>query len=504
MSIEPGTPAAQAPDASGAARGPSPAAAAASGRARPFTTAASLMVPLAWVLGFALLVVVLAAAALHTLLMREAGTRWLLQQVPGLTVQGWQGALLGGRWQADSLRVEWDNGRASAVLEKIEIDGMGWRWRPSDMSWAGLAMENLRIDRIVVKTGPPGPRPIPLPDSIALPLDLSLAQARIGRLEIDDHPVATELALEQLRLDPSPGGEHRIGRLAATVAGVQAALAGRIGTRAPLPLDLQATLAPAPGSTLPPWTARLALGGNARNTALKATLQGKATAGRPAPTAELTAALRLLEAWPLEALALSTRDLDLSALHAQAPRTRLSGEATLRMSARDAPAVARIALSNALPGRWNQQRVPVAKLTADLSGSLAQPDRLELVRAEALLADATRSAGRVQLKALWRGTVLELQGRLDAVEPSRLDERAPAMTLAGPLELRIAGLPSPDPAASAPAAPARPSVRASIDLTGQLDGAPQAVRHTSRIARSPPAIGSARNAQGRRHESPST
>jgi len=55
-----------------------PAAAAASGRARPFTTAASLMVPLAWVLGFALLVVVLAAAALHTLLMREAGTRWLL------------------------------------------------------------------------------------------------------------------------------------------------------------------------------------------------------------------------------------------------------------------------------------------------------------------------------------------------------------------------------------------------------------------------------------------
>ena len=478
MSIEPDTPAAQAPDASGAARGPAPAAAAASGRARPFTTAASLMVPLAWVLGFALLVVVLAAAALHTLLMREAGTRWLLQQVPGLTVQGWQGALLGGRWQADSLRLEWDGGRASAVLEKIEIDGMGWRWRPSDMSWAGLAIENLRVDRIVVKTGPPGAGPTPLPDSIALPLDLSLAQARIGRLEIDDQPAATGLALEQLRLDPSPGGEHRIGRFAATVAGMQTALAGRIGTRAPLPLDLQATLAPAPGSTLPPWTARLALGGDARNTSLKATLQGGATAGRPAPAAELTAALRLLEAWPLEALALSTRDLDLSALHAQAPRTRLSGEATLRMSARDAPATARIALNNALPGRWDQQRVPVAKLTADLSGSLAQPDRLELVRAEVQLADATRTAGRVQLKALWQGTVLELQGRLDAVAPSRLDGRAPAMTLTGPVDLRIAGLPSPDPAASAPAIPMKPSVRASIDLTGQLAGAPQTVRLT--------------------------
>jgi hypothetical protein len=139
VSIEPDAPATQAPDTGVAARGPAPAAAAASARARPFTTAASLMVPLAWVLGFALLVLVLAATALHTLLMREVGTRWLLQQVPGLTVQGWQGALLGGRWQADSLRVEWDNGRASAVLEKIEIDGMDWRWRPSDMSWAGLA-----------------------------------------------------------------------------------------------------------------------------------------------------------------------------------------------------------------------------------------------------------------------------------------------------------------------------------------------------------------------------
>ncbi|MEY3253583.1 MAG: hypothetical protein RL227_2556, partial [Pseudomonadota bacterium] len=454
------------------------AAAAASGRARPLVTVASLAVPLAWVLGFALLVVLLAAGTLHTLLMREAGTRWLLQQVPGLTVQGWQGALLGGRWQAERVRVEWDDGRASAVLEQVQIDGMGWRWRPSQQAWASLAIEQLRVARVVVQTGPPGPRPIPLPDTIALPLELSLAQARIGRLEIDAHPVATELALEQLLLDPRPGGEHRIGRFAATVAGVQVALAARVGTRTPLPLDVQATLRPAPGSTLPPWTAEVALGGDARSTTLKARLQGSAAAGRPAPAAELTAALQLLQAWPLEALALSTRDLDLSSLHAQAPRTRLSGEATLRMSARDAPAFARISLTNGLPGRWNQQRVPVAKLTADLTGSLAQPDRLELVRAEALLADATRSAGRVQLKALWKGTVLELQGRLDAVAPSRLDERAPAMTLAGPVELRIDGLPSPDPAASAPATPAKPSVRASIDLTGQLAGAPQAVRLT--------------------------
>lgn len=471
------------PDSPGAPTAPPPppeaaAAARASGRARPFTTVASLAVPLAWVLGFAALVAVVAAVAVHTLVLREAGTRWLLQQVPGLTVQGWQGALLGGSWRADSLRVEWDGGQSSAVLEQVQIDGMAWRWRPSPVAWVGLEITQLQVARVVVQTGPPGPRPIPLPASIALPVEMHLRQARVARIEVDAHPPATEVALDDLRLDPQPGGTHQIGRLAATAAGVQASLAARVGTAAPMPLDVQARLNPVPGGSLPPWTATLALGGDARNTSLKAQLQGPANAGQPAPAAELSATLRLLEAWPLETLALSTRDLDLSALHAQAPRTRLSGDAALRMSARDAPAFARIALTNTLPGRWDQQRVPLAKLTADLSGSLNQPDRLELVNAEALLADATRRAGRVQLQAVWQGPVLDLKARLDAVAPARLDTRAPAMTLAGPLELRIDGLPSPDPAASAPSPAPRPSLRASVDLTGLLDGAPLPVRLT--------------------------
>lgn len=453
-----------------------PAAARASGHARPWLTAASLLVPLAWVAGLALLVLALLAAALHLLLQREAGARWLLQQLPGVTVEGWQGALLGDGWSAERVRVEWDGGRASAELRQLRLGGLRWHWRPSEQAWVGLDIATLDIASVTVQTGPPGPRPIPLPASIAPPLQLNLARARIQTLQVDAHPAATALALDGLAIDPRPGGEHRIGRLAATVAGVQAALAARVGTAVPLPLDVQATLAPAAGSTLPPWSAALTLGGDARQTTLAATLQGPAGAGRPAPAAELTAALRPLEAWPLQQLALTTRALDLSALHAQAPRTRLAGEVQLRMSARDAPAFARIALANALPGAWAQRRVPLAKLTADLSGTLARRDRLELVRAEALLSDGTRSAGRVQLQALWEGTVLALQGRLDGVAPNRLDGRAPAMTLSGPLELRLSGLPSPDPAAPAPAVPARPALSGSLDLTGLLDGAPLPVR----------------------------
>jgi translocation and assembly module TamB len=432
--------------------------------------------PLAWVAGCALLLLVLLAGALHLLLQREAGTRWLLQQLPGVTVQGWQGALLGGRWQAERVLVRWDQGRASAELTGVQLDGLSWRWRPGPEAWVSLDIASLQVQAVQVKSGPPGSRPIVLPDSIAPPLALNLAQARIGTLQIDTLPAATGIVLDGLTVDPRRGGSHRIGRLVATAEGVQAALSARVGTRLPMPLDVQATLGPAAGSSLPPWGAQITVGGNAQATTLAATVEVPAATGRSPQRAELAAELQLLQAWPLRSLALRARDIDLSAFHAKGPRTRLGGEATLRMSARDAPASARIALDNGTPGPWQQQRVPVAKLTADLSGNLAQPDRLELVRAELLLADDRRGAGRVQLQALWQGTQLALQGRLDGVAPGRLDSRAPAMTVSGPLTLRLAGLPSPDPAAVAPNPPPVPALAWTLDLTGQLDGTPQPVR----------------------------
>lgn len=455
-----------------------PAALHASGAARPWLTVASFGVPLAWVLALALLVVGGVAATLHLLLQREAGTRWLLQQVPGLSVQGWQGALIGDRWRAERLRIEWDGGRSAVELRQLDAGTLHWRWRPGPDAWLGLAIDELRAAEVVVATGPPTPGAVPMPEHISPPVALQLARARVGTLRVDELPAARDLVLEALVIDPRPGGAHRIGRLAGTVAGVAAELGGRVGTAAPLPLDLRATAAPAAGSKLPPWTATATLGGSVLAGALQARLQGSAGAGQPAQTAELTAALQLLEPWPLQRLALRTRELDLSALHAAAPRTRLAGEAQLRMAGHDAPASVRIAFTNGLPGTWPQGRLPVVKLTADLSGTPARVDRLQLVRAEAVLADGARSAGRVQMQALWEGTVLELQGRLDELAPGRVDPRAPAMVLSGPWQLRLAGIRSPDPAAAAPTG--TPSLGWQFDLTGLIDGMVQPVRLSSR------------------------
>ncbi len=455
-----------------------PAALHASGAARPWLTMASFGVPLAWVLALALLVLGGVAAALHLLLQREAGARWLLQQVPGLSVQGWQGALLGDRWRAERLRFEWDAGRAAFELRQLDVGTLRWRWRPGPDAWLGLAIDELRTAEIVVDTGPSTPGPVPMPKHIAPPVALELARAHVGTLRVDDLPAARELALEGLVIDPRPGGAHRVARLTGTVAGVAAEFGGRVGTAAPLPLDVRATASPAAGSTLPPWTATATLGGNVLASSLQARVQGSAGPGRAAQTAELTAALRPLEPWPLQSLALRTRELDLSALHARAPRTRLAGEAQLRLVGHDAPASARVAFTNGLPGTWAQGRLPIAKLTADLSGTPKRADRLQLVRAEALLGDGKRSAGRVQLQALWEGTVLELQGRLDELAPGRLDPRAPGMVLSGPWQLRLTGVRSPDPTAAAPAGAL--ALGWQFDLTGQLDAMPQPVRLSSR------------------------
>jgi translocation and assembly module TamB len=432
---------------------------------------------LAWVLGLALLVLAGIAAGLHGVLQREAGTRWLLQQLPGVQVEGWHGALLGPHWRAERLRFEWNQGRASVELRRLEAGALHWRWRPDAQAWLGLSIDDLSVGEVRISTGPAATQPVTLPSRIASPLALALARARIGSLQVDAHPAATMLSLQGLVIDAHPGGAHRIGQLTGHWAGLLIDLSARVGTAAPLPLDVQASLAPAAGSTLPPWTARVSLAGDAARSILSARLQGPGTASRPGPAASLNATLRPLAAWPLEQLTLSTRELDLSALHAQAPRTRLAGEALLRMAGRDAPASARVALTNSAPGSWQQRRLPIAKLTADLSGNPGRVDRLELVRAEALLANGSRSAGRVRLQALWEGPSLKLQAQLDAVAPGRLDTRAPAMTLSGPLQLQLSGLPSPDPAAAA--APPPPAVRWTFDLTGQIDGTPQPVRLSS-------------------------
>jgi len=463
------------------AEDPTPAPTAAGPPPAPRTrlaAALSLLQPLWLVLGFALVVLVLLGGTVRWLLFTEAGSRWLLARAPAVEASGFSGALLGERWHADRVRITWAGGKASVTLEDLRADGLTWHWRPNPQAWLGVDVQQFAARRVTVVSGPPGDRPLPVPLSIALPVQVVVAAARVVEVQVDDLAPMHGLVLQELVLDAQPGAEHRVAQARVDWQGTSIKASARIGNRAPLPLALDATVAPSDGGDTPRWAAVLRAQGTAALFDVEATLRGVPRGAHAAPAVDVQAKLQLLQAWPLAGLSLKTTALDLAALSPQAPQTRLTGSAELTSSARNAPLRATVDIENTLPGRWNERRLPVRRLTLEALGTLEQLDRLEVTRFDLALADATGAAGRWSGSALWLGRQLTLDTRLAAVTPQRLDSRAAAMTLTGPLSATVRGLPAPDFTAPAAGGPPGPGLQIDwkLDLEGRVDGAPKPVR----------------------------
>ncbi|MBL8323754.1 MAG: translocation/assembly module TamB domain-containing protein, partial [Rubrivivax sp.] len=500
---------------------PTPAPAAAAGpvrvssrhaQARPLRAGLYMLTPLVWVLLAAIGVAAVLAWAAHWLLFTEPGAAWLLARAPGVTeARGVRGALLGPSWQVERLRVQWDGGRQWLVLEGLQAEGLVWQWRPpatrpSDAAastptpgspspgprlLAGLDMPRLHLRRLQVETGPPGPRPLPLPASLAAPLRLRLAELRVDELRVDALEPVLGLAVMGVVFDGSPGARHEVGQFATRTHGVQVQGQASLGNERPYPLLAQATLGPALLATTdaPPWAAVVRADGPLAAFGVQATLRGPppaptrgraaAQAAQAGPALDLQAVVQPLEAWPVQQLTARTQGLDLAALHAAAPQTRIEGEVQLQAAARRAPVTAQLRLRNLLPGRWSERRVPVSQLELEARGELGRLDRLELSRFDLRLAGpatndaAAAGAGRIEGRATWAAHQLLLEARLLDVRPQGLDLRAPAMVLTGPLRLVLEGLPSPDPRSTATPPPW--GVSGQVALEGRAETLPRPV-----------------------------
>jgi translocation and assembly module TamB len=415
------------------------------------------------------------AGTTRALLQSDAGTRWLLARTPQVEAAGFSGALLGENWRAERLR--WSNGTQSVTVEGLAAEGLRWTWRPHGQAWLGLEIRQLRARKLTVISGPSGTQPLQPPASLALPLQLALADGRVETLQIDSMSPITAVSVRGLVLDARTGGEHRVEQAGLDWQDLRLTAQGQIGTAAPMPLRAEARVTAARESAASPWAAMVQLRGELARVQLGATLRGEARAGAAAPALDLQAALRPFEAWPLGAVKLHTEALDLAALSLKAPQTQLSGSAEIASSAADAPLTATLALDNALPGRWNEGRLPLRRLSADLHGRVNEPGRIELRHFEADFGPPSRPAGRWTGSALWLGHELSLQTVLEALAPQRIDGRAAAMQLSGPVTATLRGLPSPDPAART--TPPAPHIDWQFDLAGRLDAAPQPVQLAS-------------------------
>ena len=451
--------------------------------AAPLASSLALLKPLLAIVALLLLMLAGVVAGGRWLLLSEEGARWVVGHLPGVQATGWRGALLDSQWSAQSLRVQWDQGRQWVLIEELRAQGVAPALRPHGQAWLALAVDTLSAARVTVHTGPRGPRPIPLPQTLAWPLQVQVRHAEVAELRVDELSPFTALSAQNLALDPRPQARHAVQTAQLEWRGLLLVAGGGIANQRPYAVDLQGTARPRSGGDQPPWAAVVQVSGELSRLQLQGTLRGvpapskaglSAAAPAVVPAVDLRASLRLLEEWPLDTLQLLTQELDLQALQPAAPRTALSGTVDIAVRSKDAPIQALVDLRNAKPGRWDAGLLPLRQLRGEVVGSMSQRQRLDFKQLELRFGDAAGNSGLWTGSATWQGHELKLQTQMQDLWPQRLDSRAAGMRLSGPLNATLQGLPSPDPAATTQAPPRQ--LAWNFDLEGLLDRAPQAVQ----------------------------
>lgn len=139
--------------------------------------------------------------ALWTVLGTQAGSRWALGQVPGLSVDNFQGRL-GGQWSAE--RLVWQQGS-----DRVELNAPTFDWSPACLLRMTLCIDRLDVDQVSLQFAPSTEEsngPIQLP-ALKLPVALQLGDVRVGSLlfngseELKDLQLAAHWTAAGLQID---------------------------------------------------------------------------------------------------------------------------------------------------------------------------------------------------------------------------------------------------------------------------------------------------------------
>ena len=392
-------------------------------------------------------------------LRSERGSAWLASRLPGVQVEGAKGRLIGD-FSARRMTIRLPGGSDTVTLSELAWRGLRVE-RAGSPRWARITIDSLEAKRIDLALAPSTSTvPMKAPADLTLPIELDVQSLRVGELHaaaLGTEPIRALTA--RLQLGMNGGAEHRIDQLSLAWDRLTASANARIASTAPMALDASIALARQAAESLPAWRASATLVGPLAAPVLLTTLRAEPVtskgAERPEQTLDARATLRPFAAWPLGDLRVSTKALDLSALASAAPVTALTAQAVATSTAADQPASVSVELSNALPGRWNEGRLPLRSARFELAAQPDKPTELALRTLGAELGTAQASAGRITGEGRWSPQGWNLAATLTALQPALLDARAPAMQLSGPLTL-------------AGGAPADASVDVKAALTGAI------------------------------------
>jgi translocation and assembly module TamB len=331
--------------------------------------------------------------------------------------------------------LRWQRGELSVEAQNI---GIAWTLGPlfnKQLRLSELSVASLKIDdqRTSVDTTPlTPPADLRLPLTVDVPFKVaSLSWTGATTLQ------ATELS-GHYRFD---GQAHALEQGRGLISSGSYQLSGQLQATAPMALALQAqglVQTTLPSSQQPltvAATARLTgqLAGPDAVLALQASLK-PAPAADPAARlppseamqAEVAARIAPWEAQPLTEAHAQWQGLNLAALWPQAPQTQLSGEASV--TPRGKAWQGEVKLTNALPGPWNQQRLPLDSLQADVAYDHAQW-ALQSVHATGA---GGSIAGSGQFEAgHWQG-----DASLHKLNPGAMDTRLAHAAMSGKLQAR--------------------------------------------------------------------
>ncbi|WP_133493594.1 translocation/assembly module TamB domain-containing protein [Alcanivorax sp. 24] len=258
-----------------------------------------------------ILLPLLLIAGVYGLLASRAGNLWVLEQVkpvlPGeLTIEGWQGNLLGGaevahlRYRQDELVVDLHQLRLSLVpLEALR----GW-----------LYLGELHADQVRVHIPPspadqqPDDTPFAMPESVALPLGVRIDTFSLKELILEG---ATDLQLRDLEGQQWAAWQRlNLPRIALTVADTRldASLSGNLHTPFPAQGDLLWRRPAAGDDVAPQLGGRLIFRGDLDKLNISHDLSAPLTLSSNGSLAwrDQTLSLDLIHEWPAQALPVDT------------------------------------------------------------------------------------------------------------------------------------------------------------------------------------------------------
>ncbi|MGB4359077.1 MAG: DUF490 domain-containing protein, partial [Rhodoferax sp.] len=331
--------------------------------------------------------------------------------------------------------LRWQQGDLTVEAQDI---GVAWTLAPLFNKQVRLGELSVASLTIVDQGNRADSPPLTPPSDLRLPITLEVP-FKVASLSWTG--ATTLQATELSGIYHYDGQAHALEQCHGRVASGSYQLSGQLQAMAPMALALQAqglVQTTLPSSQQPLTVAATAqltgqLAGPDAVLALQASLKPVATAGtavQPKPSeamqAEVSAQLAPWHVQPVVRGQAQWRGLDLAALWPQAPKTQLSGEASVTPDGQAWQG--RLTLANARPGPWNQQRLPLNGLQADLRYDQAQWT-LQSLQAKAAGGNVTGSGDLTD--GQWRG-----DASLHQINPGAIDTRLASSALSGKLQAR--------------------------------------------------------------------